>query len=96
MTLLIVWEPVLLTDMAPPTSHALSRVVDRRAAQLWDPARTLSHEMRGGDDEVVWDFLAIYPPGARWEDRPPVSLFEGGPVVDVIDDVQRLLAEERP
>jgi len=37
-----VWEPVILTDIAPPTSRTLARVSDRRAAQWWDPDRALS------------------------------------------------------
>ena len=95
LRVIVVWEPVLLTDIAPPTTHALSRLSDARAAQLWDRGRALSRAMGGTDDDVLWDYVAIYPAGAKWDDAPPVSVFDGGPVVDVIDDVRRWLAPAR-
>jgi hypothetical protein len=40
----VVWEPVLPTDIAPPTSRDMARVPDRRVAQYWDKSRVLSAE----------------------------------------------------
>lgn len=39
---LVVWEPVIKTDIAPPTTNTLSRISDSRAMQYWDPDRALS------------------------------------------------------
>lgn len=39
---LVVWEPVIKTDLAPPTTSTLSRISDLRAMQYWDPDRALS------------------------------------------------------
>ena len=88
--ILVVWEPVIFSDVAPPTTHALTRVSDSRAAQLWDRDRALSDAMGAGDD-VLWDYVAVYPPGARWGDTPPEPVFDGVPVVDAIDGVRRAL-----
>ena len=97
----IVWEPVLLTDWATPSTSTLSRVRDARAVQFWDRGRLLSKALGGPEHfsrsdpmnriqfnmhDVIWDFVAIYPPGT---DRPS---FTGAPVVSVVDDVQRELA----
>src|SRR5262245_19441670 len=38
----IVWEPVLASDLVPPTTGTLARVSDPRAAQYWDPDRAVS------------------------------------------------------
>ena len=97
----IVWEPVLLTDWATPSTWTLSRVRDPRAVQFWDRGRLLSKALGGPEHfsrsdpmnriqfnmhGVIWDFVAIYPPGT---DRPS---FTGAPVVSVVDNVQRELA----
>ena len=42
LRVLVVWEPVIRTDIAPPTTHTLSRLSDVRAMQYWDPERTVS------------------------------------------------------
>ena len=38
----VVWEPILLTDLQPPSSRELARVADPRAAQFWDKDRLVS------------------------------------------------------
>ena len=95
---LIVWEPVLPTDWAAPSSSTLSRVHDPRAIQFWDRRRMLSRTLGGPAHfprsnpvnriqfnmrDVIWDFVAVYPPGS---DQPS---FTGAPVATVIDDVRR-------
>jgi len=92
----VVWEPVIPTDVAPPTSKTLARIHDRRARQYWDRDRALSADVvrsilaapdRYGlrdqvdADTIVWDTVAVFPAGARWENEFPVPSFYGFPVV---------------
>jgi hypothetical protein len=103
LRVLIVWEPVLPTDVVAPLSAVLGRVRDLRAAQFWDPARQLSvalHRNRPGshatsadDADIIWDFVGLYPAGVRWESDPPWPAFNGYPVVDVTDELQRRLMQ---
>lgn len=89
---------MLPTDWATPSTSTLSRIHDARALQFWDRKRVLSKTLGGPANfvrsapvnriefemsDVIWDFVAIYPPGS---DRPS---YTGAPVVQVIDDVQR-------
>lgn len=43
--MLVVWEPVINTDLVPPTTSTLSRLSDSRAIQYWDPERALSTDL---------------------------------------------------
>ncbi len=102
----VVWEPVLLTDWHAPGAGAVARVPDPRAVQFWDPGHLLSAEIRRAAESdpagvlgnhrlrarVVWDFVALYPPGARWTTAFPAANFAGAPVVSVIDDFRRRLS----
>ena len=99
----VVWMPVLVTDLGPPSTGNMARVSDRRVAQYWDPRRTISKRLLAAarahpewlsEDErsqvdregfVVWDFVAVYRPGARWEGDVPRADYHGGPVVHVRD-----------
>ncbi|MGA3042604.1 MAG: hypothetical protein ABSF54_17650 [Bryobacteraceae bacterium] len=85
----VVWEPVLITDWHAPGAGAVARIPDARVTQFWDPRRSLSQAIRRG--RVVWDYVAIYPPGVRWSDAFPAPRFSGAPVVRVIDDFRRQL-----
>ena len=105
---LIVWEPVLLTDLVPPTTRVLGRIHDNRAIQYWDPKLAVSNHVKRAaravrQDEIqcipdldggpVWDYISIYPPGATWAEVPLGTSYSGCPVADVIGDVrERLLA----
>ncbi len=106
MRVLIVWEPVLRTDQAPPTTGALARVGDERVAQFWDPRRLLSARLLpvlqadSGPvigkpslvtEDPVWDFVGVYAPGVRWSDPPPAPSFKGAPVVSVLRELNRHL-----
>ena len=102
----VVWEPVIWSDLAPPLTMVLGRVSDQRAAQLWDRGRLVSADMlkairteagkshsdRPDGDTIVWDCVAIYPPGARWDATLPPPDFIDCPVVAVIDEVRRRLS----
>jgi len=92
----VVWEPVLATDFAAPSTAALARIPDVRASQYWDRKRVLSHLLgERNRSTVVWDSIAVYAPGTLWQDTPPKPVYSNGPVRDVIngakDAVQRLL-----
>jgi len=92
----VVWEPVVLTDLGPPSSRTLALVSDQRAAQFWDPGRALSRELvrdllahpekvpagvSMSEDAIIWDVVALFPPGVRWEDGPPKPVYQSFPVV---------------
>ena len=67
---------------------------DSRASQFWDDGRLISHLMGEHDrHSIVWDHIAVYPIGATWKECPPQALYEGGPVVRVIDPAQAALTE---
>lgn len=79
----VVWEPVLATDLAPPSTATLARLSDTRAVQYWDKGRVLSHLMGEHDrSSVVWDYIAVYPPGALWNEIPPKPAYSANPVAD--------------
>ena len=42
--------------------------------------------------EMIWDFVAIYPPRVRWDGSVALAEFTGAPVVKVIEEVRRHLA----
>lgn len=89
------WEPVLATDFAAPSTAALARIPDIRASQYWDRKRVLSHLLgERNRSTVVWDSIAVYAPGTLWQDTPPKPVYANGPVRDVIngakDAIQRL------
>ena len=96
MSVFVVWEPVLPTDVAPPTTGDLARCHDPRARQFWDEQTLVSQSLgdthaprRGG---VAWDYVALFPPGPTWDDKLPPAAFDGGPVVQVADELRDRLA----
>lgn len=96
---LAVWERVIWTDWSAPTSGLLARLRDPRAAQYWDRGRALSEKMRGDlagahdVPDIIWDAVAIYPKGARWDAALPPNTFFDGPVVRVMDGFRKALDE---
>jgi hypothetical protein len=93
----VIWEPVLPTDFVAPSTAALGRIPDARAAQYWDSKRTLSHLLgESNRSTVVWDYIAVYAPGTLWQDAPPKPVYSDSPVRDVIggakESIQSLLA----
>jgi hypothetical protein len=102
----VVWEPVIRTDIAPPSNWALARVTDPRAAQYYDESRLLSRLLvktaRENPDyftgaqemeegTILWDCLLVFPPGQRWEESPPRPDFMGSTVVGMIDEIRKRL-----
>ncbi len=97
MRVFVIWEPVLPTDLVAPSTAALARIPDVRAAQYWDRKRELSHLLgEHNRPTVVWDYIAVYGPGTLWQDAPPKPVYSDNPVRDVIsgakESIQRLLA----
>ncbi|HLM99897.1 MAG TPA: hypothetical protein VK335_11470 [Bryobacteraceae bacterium] len=91
---LVVWEPVLPTDWFAPSTMTLSRMSDTRVAQFWDKGRLVSRSMGEHDRRsIVWDYIAVYPAGARWDDSPPEASYHDGPVVQVTDAARAAVAQ---
>ena len=96
MRVFVIWEPVLATDLTAPSTTALARIPDVRATQYWDRERALSHLLgEHNRSTVVWDHIAVYAPGALWQDTLPKPVYSDSPVLDVISgargNIQRLL-----
>jgi hypothetical protein len=101
---MVVWEPILITDIAPPISAVLRRLSDRRARQFWDPDHLLSAQMQKDARPPqpvqeccdrhghLWDLAAVYPAGATWTERLPTATVFNGPVVDIMDSLTAALA----
>jgi hypothetical protein len=101
----VVWEPIIPTDFARPTTGALGRTSDRRVQQYWDRGHVLAARMaadaRAPQPEqdccvrkgVLWDLAAVYPKGATWGDRMPTATVFSGPVVDIIEKIDAALTE---
>jgi hypothetical protein len=107
LRVLVVWEPVLWSDQTPPLSSVRARLSDPRVRQVWDREHLMSAGLRrvldagragegGADppeqDGIVWDTVAIYPPGVIWGESLPAPAYVDGPVIRVIDEVARRLA----
>lgn len=89
----MVWEPVLPTDWGAPSTAALKRISDSRAVQFWDKNRLISHRMGEHDkNSIVWDHIAVYAPGAIWDESPPPAAYADGPVVKVEEPARSAIA----
>ena len=91
----------------PPPPAVRARITDPRVKAFWDPGRLLSGHLVGiarakpegnlpidpnlGDSPVVWDVVAIYPPGARWDGTIPRPAWYGNPVVEVANELAKRL-----
>ncbi len=95
--------------MGMPTTSVLRRMPDPRARQYWDARRLLSRVMARDlpadtlaslaerdslGVPVVWDCVALFRPGVRWEKKFPVPDWSGRPVVDVASAFREQLAKE--
>ncbi len=110
MRVLVVWLPVIATDMGPPTDEVRRPLRDPRVTEFWDPGRWASPLMmeraalmvRGqgsepdwGPEAIAWDVIALYPAGTMWEDPFPVPAWWDGPVVNAIGTVEEQLSGMR-
>lgn len=90
--MLVVWEPILVTDWRAPSSGTLARMPDPRVRQFWDPHHKVSKALsrmanlrpslkNTGTDTTHgfhWDEAIVYAPHSKWEDSP-TPLFWRGP-----------------
>ena len=94
---------MLPTDLSAPTTGTLARLSDKRVRQFYDAehlfAKRLRLDAQAPQPEpdcctrkgILWDLMAIYPPGLRWNERIPAATVFNGPVVDVIDALEKAL-----
>jgi hypothetical protein len=98
-----VWEPMLPTDFGNPGSGVLGRLSDSRVQQFWDPDHVLAKRLAADAREpqptpscctrsgILWDLMAIYPRDLKWSDHVPAAAWFDGPVVNVVDGLERAL-----
>lgn len=106
---LVVWEPVIGTDVGPPLTSVLARIGDTRVSQFWDPGLALSKDIvravndapvRYGfeealpEDYIVWDVVAVFGADDTWSADLPVPVYYGGPVYAATDDLREALGVE--
>ncbi len=75
ITAQIVWLPMLPEDGPAAAREAALICDDRRARHFYDPEKIAGKAIAaalGGAGRVAWDVYLVYPPGARWDDDPPV------------------------
>jgi hypothetical protein len=115
LSVIVVWEHVLLTDHGPPDESVLQHLASPSVTELWDPGEVVSTAMMAsapsapsapsdaGDTSalpvdnrrgrhVVWDYVALFPPGVRWEDAARGRRFQGSPVDESLDGLRAALA----
>lgn len=93
----VIWEAVLPTDLAAPSTMTLKRISDIRASQYWDKEHLVSKSI-GEEGGVVWDYVAVYPYNKLWDKTLPEPIYSHAPVVRAIDGtrdaIQKLLQEK--
>ena len=107
---MVIWLPVIASDVGPPTDEVRAPLQDRRVLEYWDAHRWASPRMmertarlmraRGqepdfGPNAIAWDLIALFPAGVTWEEPFPAPTWWSGPVVDGLGPVQDLLSASR-
>jgi hypothetical protein len=72
LSILVVWEPVLRTDIAPPTTETLATIADPRAMQFWDPNRLVSAALLQAARAEPWRI----PPDLAQRIRPDTIVWD--------------------
>lgn len=105
MRVFVVWEPILASDFMAPTTGVLRRIPDVRVRHYWDEGHVLASVMKRDarppqpkeeccdNDGVLWDLVAIYPKGARWEASMPPAVVFDGPVYRVTPQMSAAFAK---
>ncbi|HEV1994452.1 MAG TPA: hypothetical protein VGR03_08980 [Candidatus Acidoferrum sp.] len=108
LRVLVVWEPMLPTDLRSPVHSTLARIPDHRARQFWDPQHLVANELRriAGENPgqpkpdccvdrgFFWDDAILYAPHSKWR-QTPTAVFWNGPVVRVASALEKAL-QNRP
>jgi len=90
----VIWEPVLPTDLAVPSTMTLKRLSDLRVSQYWDKEHLVSKSMGEVDQRsAVWDYVAVYQPGKTWDQAPPVPVYSSAPVVKAISGTREAIGK---
>jgi len=100
----VVWEPVLWTDLGPPSTRRLASVSDARANQYWDAKHLVSNWVtssawaareglfakgeKSSGKVVAWDLILLFPPGSCGRGALPEPVFHGDPVVTRITEAR--------
>lgn len=99
MRVFVVWEPILATDFMPPSRGTLQRISDSRVQQYWDEDHVLAKRMAKDarppqpkpecceNDGILWDLVAVYAKGAKWEATLPPAIMFDGPVVQLSKEI---------
>jgi hypothetical protein len=81
----------------------LSRLNDRRVTQFWDEGHVLATRMAQDarspqptqkccvDNDHLWDLVAIYRAGVKWDAQMPTATVFNGPVVYVDEEIRQAL-----
>lgn len=92
-----------------PTTPVLARLHDPRVQQFWDPGRLLSKlivrtlprdtlrsvaEIDDSGKVVVWDCVAAWRAGVRWDEAFPTPSWAGRPVAEAADSLARWLRSD--
>jgi len=87
-------------------SIVLNRLSDHRVAQFWDKEHVLAARMAQDarspqpkqeccvSRNHLWDLVALYPPGVKWDTQMPTAVVFDGPVVYVTDQIRQELISE--
>ncbi len=90
----VIWEPVLPTDLAAPSTATLRRASDARVSQYWDKEHLVSRLMGERDRKsVVWDYVAVFQQGELWDQTPPQPIFSKKPVIRGIDGTKDAISK---
>jgi len=103
----VVWEPVLWTDLGPPSTRRLASVSDTRATQYWDAKHLVSNWVissawaakeelfaqgeQSSGKVIAWDLILLFPPGSCGGGALPEPVFHGDPVVTRITEARDYL-----
>ncbi len=105
---IVIWLPVIFSDIHPPTDRVRQPLRDPRVIEFWDPELWASPRMlqravlmakeRGEEPDfdpngTAWDLIGHFPAGVAWEDPFPKPSWWGAPVVDSLEPVEKKLTE---
>ncbi len=87
----VVWLPVLPLDERFAVADVM---VDARASHFWDNDQLVSDDLAqafGSEGQLIWDAFFAFGPDAEWDERPPVPLATGAPVVEELETLETAL-----